>query len=397
MLVTDAALCKIQFNTALQTPNSFYDVQINTVNSTCSSNNGEISVSLVGGSSPYTYTLVKPDSSTVSFTTNSEVQTFINLTTGDYTVFIEDGTSCSYSQSVSIIAENAFSVTTSYSGGTCNNNDASINLLLSSGGTAPYLYQLSDGSSVNSGSLSVTFGSLTSGNYTYTVTDSNGCTQTGVVTIPISSSVNFSLYPTTCGTGDTGSITALITSGEPPFTFLWSDNVPSNPQDIYASGLTGGTYSLTVTDSNGCVQTRNTVISCNAIQSTYQIYTMCETDFSFTSGTKRGILQMLNEGFGDLTSGNTNCLLSAATYVAEVNVSGVTYQQSFYTGTTLLDIPTDQQWYDAVETLLLSVPGVSAVAVDTTTTLITIQTDGELANQQVEIDLIIEYDINCET
>jgi len=154
---------------------------------------------------------------------------------------------------------------------------------------------------------------------------------------------------------------------------------------------------LTITDSNNCVQTRNTVISCNAIQSTYQIYTMCETDFVFTSGTQRGILQMLNEGYNDLTLGNTNCLLSAATYVAEVNVSGNTYQQSFYTGTTLLDIPTDQDWYDVVETLLLTVPGVSAVSVDTNSTVITIQTEGDLANQQVEIDLIIQYDINCES
>jgi hypothetical protein len=106
---------------------------------------------------------------------------------------------------------------------------------------------------------------------------------------------------------------------------------------------------------------------------------------------------MLNEGYNDLTSGNTNCQLSAATYVAEVVVSGVTYQQAFYTGTTLLDIPTDQNWYDTVEALLLTVTGVSAVSVDTTSSVITIQTEGDLANQQVVIDLIIQYDINCES
>jgi hypothetical protein len=122
---------------------------------------------------------------------------------------------------------------------------------------------------------------------------------------------------------------------------------------------------------------------------------MCETDFTFTSGTQRGILQMLNEGFNDLTSGNTNCLLSAATYVAEVIVSGNTYQQPFYTGTTLLDIPTDQNWYDTVETLLLTIPGVSAVSIDTNSSVITIQTEGDLANQQVTIELVINYNINC--
>jgi hypothetical protein len=56
---------------------------------------------------------------------------------------------------------------------------------------------------------------------------------------------------------------------------------------------------------------------------------MCEKDFQYTSGTERGILQMLNEGYYDITSGNTNCLLSAATFVAQVEVSGVTYSRFF--------------------------------------------------------------------
>jgi copper chaperone CopZ len=104
---------------------------------------------------------------------------------------------------------------------------------------------------------------------------------------------------------------------------------------------------------------------------------------------------MLNEGYYDIISGHTNCLLSAATFVAQVEVSGVTYTDSFYTGTTLLDIPTNQQWYDAVETILLSIPGVSSVTIDTTTSVVTISTEGGLANQQIIIDLIIQYDINC--
>jgi hypothetical protein len=104
---------------------------------------------------------------------------------------------------------------------------------------------------------------------------------------------------------------------------------------------------------------------------------------------------MLNEGYYDITSGHTECLLSAATFVAQVEVSGITYTDSFYTGTTLLDIPTNQQWYDAVETILLSIPGVNGVTINTTTSVVTISTEGELANQQIVIDLIIQYDINC--
>jgi hypothetical protein len=122
---------------------------------------------------------------------------------------------------------------------------------------------------------------------------------------------------------------------------------------------------------------------------------MCESDFIYTSGTRRGILQMLNEGYNDLTSGNTDCLLSTAEFVAEVNVTGTTYSESFYTGTTLLDVPSDTLWYTTIEDIISSIPGVSSVTIDTTNSNITIQTEGDLANQQITIDLIIQYNIDC--
>jgi hypothetical protein len=243
----------------------------------------------------------------------------------------------------------------------------------------------------------MTFNSLVSGTYNYSVTDYLGCQQIGTIALPISSNVNFSLYPTSCGTGSGGTITALITSGEPPFTFNWSSNVSGNPQNIFVSGLTGGTYSLTITDSNDCVQKRNVLVSCFPIKTTYQVFTMCETEFTYTSGTKRGMLQMLNEGYNDLTSGNTNCILNSSTFIVSVNVSGVTYSQSFYNGTSLLDVPTDQEWYDAVYALLITIPEVSDVTIDTNSGQITVETINGLDNQSIQIDLIIQYDISCES
>lgn len=393
--VTDAALCKATFSTVLQTPNTFNSLDVTTTNSNCSSNDGKISITLDGGQIPYTYTLVYPDSSVVNAVSNSTAYDFINLESGTYTVYVSDSTSCVYQEEITIIAENLYTVTTSSLGSTCNLSNGSVTLTLSTGGTAPYTYQLNTGQSLNTSFSAATFGGLSTGTYVYSVTDATGCVQTGSVTVSFGTPLQYSLYPTGCGTGSGGTITALISSGTPPFTFTWSDNVSGNPQNIVVTGLTGGTYSLTIVDASGCTQTRNTVISCTAIQSTYQIYTMCERDFEYTSGTERGILQMLNEGYNDVISGHTDCLLSAATFVAQVEVSGTTYTDSFYTGTTLLDIPTNQQWYDAVETLLLSIPGVSSVTIDTTSSVVTIATEGELANQQIIIDLIIQYDINC--
>jgi hypothetical protein len=144
----------------------------------------------------------------------------------------------------------------------------------------------------------------------------NASTADSTVLLNIASNINVGAGIINMGSGSGGTITALITSGQPPFTFNWSSNVSGNPQQIYVSGLTGGTYSLTITDSNECVQTRNVVITCNPIKTTYQVFTMCETDFTYTSGTKRGMLQMLNEGYNDLTAGHTNCILISSIFIA---------------------------------------------------------------------------------
>jgi len=395
--VTDAALCKAFFATSINTPNTFQLISIETVNSTCSSINGEILISVLDGSPPYTYTLIKPNSNTLSVTTNSTTQTFTDLESGDYTLFISDGGNCVYSTVLTIIAENKFTVTPTYTGSTCNNADGQLQLTLTTGGTAPYVYTLDNGDSITSSFTSMTFNSLVSGTYNYSVTDYLGCQQIGTIALPISSNVNFSLYPTSCGTGSGGTITALITSGEPPFTFNWSSNVSGNPQNIFVSGLTGGTYSLTITDSNDCVQKRNVLVSCFPIKTTYQVFTMCETEFTYTSGTKRGMLQMLNEGYNDLTAGHTNCILISSIFIVSVDVSGVTYSQSFYNGTSLLDVPTDQEWYDAVYALLITIPEVSDVTIDTNSGQITVETINGLDNQSIQIDLIIQYYIFCES
>ena len=395
--VTDAALCKAFFATSINTPNTFQLISIETVNSTCSSIDGEILISVLDGSPPYTYTLIKPNSNTLSVTTNSTTQTFTDLESGEYTLFISDGGNCVYSTVLTIIAENKFTVTPAYTGSTCNNADGQLRLTLTTGGTAPYVYTLDNGDSITSSFTSMTFNSLVSGTYNYSVTDYLGCQQIGTIALPISSNVNFSLYPTSCGTGSGGTITALITSGEPPFTFNWSSNVSGNPQNIFVSGLTGGTYSLTVTDSNDCIQKRNVLVSCFPIKTTYQVFTMCETEFTYTSGTKRGMLQMLNEGYNDLTAGHTNCILISSIFIVSVDVSGVTYSQSFYNGTSLLDVPTDQEWYDAVYALLITIPEVSDVTIDTNSGQITVETINGLDNQSIQIDLIIQYYIFCES
>jgi hypothetical protein len=323
------------------------------------------------------------------------------LGTGTYTVGVSDNSGCSYIQETTLIAQNKFTISTNVVGTTCNQNNGSVTITSTTGGTLPLDYSVDGIQNVFDTNLSaVTFNNLTSGTHIVTVTDADGCTQTNNILVPSSQSLNYSLFSTSCGSGNNGKITAFITSGEPPFSFNWSDNVPNEPQQIEITGLTAGTYSLTIVDTNGCSLTRNTTISCNTNYAAYQTYTMGAEVFNIQSPTKFGLLQMLNEGYNDLTSGNTSCDLISATFIAKVSVnpSEIVSSQNFFTSTSLVQVPTDNEWYDTLRTILLGIPGVGNVTIDQLNNQITIETsrnNTSLEGQEIVVDLVIEYDIIC--
>ena len=398
--VTDSGFCTFTESVQMLTPNGIASVSINTTNSSCSQNNGAINISVQGGSLPYTYTLVYPTSDTNSIVTNNTTNSFINLTGGTYTIYVEDSSGCAYMGYAIIIAEDKFTISTTVTGSTCGLNNATLQIIASTGGTLPYDYILDNTNQIlDTTQSAVTFTNVSQGLHTVSVVDADGCTQTKQVYVNYSQPISYSLYSTTCGTGNQGTITAFISSGVPPFTFYWSDNVPSNPQSIIASGLSAGTYSVTIVDSAGCSLKRTTEIICSQSFISYQLYVMGDEEFQLKSGTKCGLLQMLNEGFVDLTTGNVGCTLNSAVFIAKVSVDplGTTYTNTFYTATTLNQAPPDNLWYDTIKSLLLSIPGVQQVTIDTLNNQITIQTtvDGPLNNQIITVDVLIEYDITC--
>ena len=399
--VTDAGLCQMFAGTTLETPGGLTSVTVQGQNSTCSSTNGSITVNVVGGNSPYTYTLVYPTGNQLNISNSQTTQIFNNLSGGTYTVAVSDNSGCAYMEEVTLVAQNKFTISTQVVGTTCNQNNGSVTILTTAGSTLPLDYSV-DGlqNIIDTNLTAVTFNNLSSGTHVVSVTDADGCVQTTNILVPGSQPLNYSLYSTSCGSGSSGKITAFITSGEPPFTFNWSDNVPNEPQQIQVDGLTAGTYSLTVVDSNGCSLTRNTTITCSTNSTNYQTYVMGAEVFNIQSPTKFGLLQMLNEGYFDLTSGNVGCELLSATFTAKVSVnpSGIVATQNFFTSTSLVQVPTDNQWYNTIRTLLLGVPGVGNVIIDQLNNQITIETsknNTSLQGQEIVIDLVIDYNIIC--
>lgn len=399
--VTDAGFCSIVVGTSLNTPEGIASVSVDTVSSSCSVNDGKIIVSLVGGTAPFTYTLVYPTGSSLTQTSLEPTKVFENLGTGTYTVGVSDQTGCSFLEEVTIITENLFSIDVYSTGTTCNQNNGKIIVYKNSGGTEPFTYSLDNvAKQINTNLTAVTLNNVTSGQHKVSVSDASGCIQSKQIFVEPSVQLNFSLYTTSCGSGSEGSITAFISSGSAPFTFNWSSNVAGNPQQINVNGLTAGTYSLTIIDSKGCSLQRTTTISCNKSYVSYQCYTMGSEVLQTQTPTKLGMIQMLNEGFFDLTSGNNNCVLVSADFFAKVSVqplNNVTTQK-FFTSNSLTKVPSDSLWANTIKNMLLSIYGVQSVVIDEINNTITITkspSNKTLIGQEISVDVVIVYNILC--
>ncbi len=114
---------------------------------------------------------------------------------------------------------------------------------------------------------------LSAGTYTLTVTDNQNCTATASYTITqpdslYASSVVSSFLGSTnvsCNGASDGSIDVSVSGGTSPYTYLWSTGAAT--QDLSALGA--GSYSVVITDANGCQITRNfTLTQPTALQTT---------------------------------------------------------------------------------------------------------------------------------
>jgi type III secretion system FlhB-like substrate exporter len=126
--------------------------------------------------------------------------------------------------------------------------------LTATGGTAPYTFAWSNGSSTED------ITGLIAGVYTVVVTDDNGCVDSLSATIT-EPAAPLALTATTvdvlCHGAATGEVDLTATGGTAPYTFAWSNGATS--EDII--NLIAGTYTVIVTDDNGCVDSLSATIT----------------------------------------------------------------------------------------------------------------------------------------
>ena len=182
---------------------------------------------------------------------NGAITDTTTLSQGNYDVTVTDANACSISASATV-TEVGPSVTINSTDPSCglSNGQATANAT----GSSSYTYAWSSSSNL------ATISSLAPGSYTVTVTDNQSCTASASVTLASSGNptLNFTSNDPNCNQSADGSITLTASGGAGGYSYTWS---PSVSTASIASGLTAGTYNVTVSDANNCSGTNTITLS----------------------------------------------------------------------------------------------------------------------------------------
>jgi gliding motility-associated-like protein len=245
--VTDSKGCTATAIRTLTQP-AVLAVSLTPTSATCfGASTGSINSTVTGGTPAYTYSWTPGGQTTANVS---------GLAAGSYTVQVTDNLSCSQTASVTITQPATITVVATPTAETCDYSNNGSAVATPAGGTPAYTYLWAPG-----GQTTQTATNLTAGNYTVTVTDSKGCIKSAITTVtqPATLSSTFSGQTNvSCNGGNDGSVTAVGTGGTPNYTYSW---MPGAMSGASINGLTGGTYTVTVTDSHACTGTGTVTIT----------------------------------------------------------------------------------------------------------------------------------------
>lgn len=252
VIVKDAVGCIGSVSITLTQPSAFV-MTANIVNASCYGSSTGAATLLVGGGAG---TLAYSINGGVTYQSSN---TFTNLASGSYTLIVKDAGGCLGYTTINITQPNAIlafygSLNVSCSGA----NNGTLNII-AWGGVGPFQYSL-NGITYQS---SNTFAGLPGGAYVVFIKDANGCVKTMSASVyePAALTVDATVTDITCSGGDNGVIDLSIGGGLPTYYFDWSNGVDT--EDNF--NLTAGTYTVIVSDKNGCSTTMSYTVTEPAI------------------------------------------------------------------------------------------------------------------------------------
>ncbi len=296
------------------------------VNPSCGNNNGSITVNVVGGTAPYTYTWA-PNISTTSTATG--------LAPGTYQITVNDAACNVQTISVTLVMV-SLNVTVSQTNILCAGQaNGTVNFSVS-GGTKPYTYNWNPNVSTDSTAIN-----LSAGSYTVSISDLVGCTYHDTITItsPPVLTAPIVVVNELCNGGTAGKATATAGGGVAPYTYSWTNGSTTDS----AVNLSAGTYTLTLKDANGCSLTASATITQPA-QLTVHV-TGPQTICANSSGTLKAIVgggtapYTFSWNGGPPTSADSDVVIPANSQTYTVNVTDANGCQTVGQFTVILGPP----------------------------------------------------------
>jgi len=231
LTVTDNKGCTAMLSVTITEPISA-SLSFSQTNVSCyGGNDGSIDLTVNGGTSPFTYI----------WTTGYTTEDINTLSSGQYTVQVSDDNSCTQNSTITITEPIAPNISTTHINIDCNGNTTGSIDLTIVGPSIPY-------STIwNNGQTAEDISALSVGNYTYTITDINGCNYSDIVNItePYPLAINPTVSDVSCKGWNDGYIILNTNGGTTSYNESFGT---ANP-----AALTAGNYPFTITDNNGCV------------------------------------------------------------------------------------------------------------------------------------------------
>lgn len=341
----DANGCTISSATQVLTDPTLLALSYTASPQSCTANiDGTLSLSGTGGTPSFTFSI----NAGASFQSSGN---FSALSSGIYQTRVKDNNGCVTSGTATVNLQPTLSgnITPSSSINCYGQSTGALSLAVS-GGTSPYTYAWSNGPTTQN------ISSLSAGNYSVTIKDSKNClaSQNYSLTQPtdlVLSAVpsDYNGYGVSCQSSSDGFITLTVNGGTPgggpsPYSYSWSNGATSKN----ISGLTSGSYTVTVTDSKSCTKNLPATITAPSaltigIASKTNVTCNSGTDGSVTlsaSGGVSGYNYSINGGatwqaastFSSLSNGLytiqlkdlNNCITSTTANITQPSAIGIT-------------------------------------------------------------------------
>lgn len=216
------------------------EITVEIQQATCNLATGSATVTEASGLAPFTY----------AWSNGLTGPTATLLAPGSYQVTVTDARGCQKIRVVNIVSSAGAALATMTTNTTCGQSNGTASVSSTNNiGIASVVW--------SNGATTTNIIGLPAGSYQVTVTDVNGCTSTKTATVAATPIIAFVLNGQNTGCNQlNGQVSSTITNGIAATAYLWS-NGATTPA---ITGLSGGNYSLTITDVNGCTVGQSTSI-----------------------------------------------------------------------------------------------------------------------------------------